>query len=171
MTLIARILNSVLIVSLLGLSGAFAADIESVSQGEAGWQKVGALKVTVANLRRSYDFYTKVIGLKDVALPLPKPVFDDPEVQFTQACLNFSGSPADPFVCLIKAKGAVPSSEHAHLTWLGFTTDVRATVARVKEVGLPVLFEPTSFKGAIVSGVRDPDGYSIELGEGKLVER
>jgi predicted enzyme related to lactoylglutathione lyase len=163
--------QSILVTSLLACSGAFAADSKPIIQAEARQEKVSSMKVTVTNLRRSYDFYTKVIGLKDVALPLPKPVFDDPEVPFTQACLNFSGSRADPFLCLIKAKGSVPSREHANLTWLGFTTDVHATVARVKELGLQVVFEPTPFKGAVVSGVRDPDGYGIELAEGTLSDQ
>src|SRR5262245_29287809 len=77
-----------------------------------------ATKVTVSNLRKSYDFYTKVIGLKEVDLPMPRPDIDDAEAASSQVVLNYSGSPADPFLCLLKHKGVAPDERTASLTWL-----------------------------------------------------
>src|SRR5690349_1290892 len=91
-------------------------------------------KITVADMRRSYDFYTKVVGLREIKLPaLPKPVLDDPNVAFTEICLNFSGSARDPYVVLMKQRGVRPAPDQAKLFWVGVkAADTRAVVTRVK---------------------------------------
>src|SRR5687768_16951270 len=62
-------------------------------------------KITVSNLRKSFDFYTKIVGLKLIGPPgkAAPAVIDEPDPS-TEICLNYSGSTADPFVCLIKQR-------------------------------------------------------------------
>src|SRR5688500_4749001 len=63
-------------------------------------------KITVSDLRKSYDFYTNGVGLKAIeTLGNPKPPIDDPNAPLAEVCLNFTGSFADPYVCLLKIKG------------------------------------------------------------------
>lgn len=130
-------------------------------------------KITVSNLRKSYDFYTRVVGLKEVPSPvLPKPVLDDPEVAFTEVALNFSGSPADARLVLVKKKGVVPVPEQAELTWIGIkVADVRAVTRQAAASGFAVEVELKPVFGLLISVVRDPDGYRAQLFEGPSVKQ
>jgi predicted enzyme related to lactoylglutathione lyase len=124
-------------------------------------------KIVVSNLRESFDFYTKVIGLREVELPgPPHPRIDDPSPKdpVVEVCLNFTASLADPYVCLIRSKDLVPAREYTKLTCIGIkTSDARSTVKRVKAAGYSVTMEVTQFMGLLAGVVSDPDGYSVEL--------
>lgn len=149
------------------LSSALPAQETQILKLGTSAAQVMAVKVTVSNLRQSYDFYTKVIGLKEVDIPgLPKAVLNDPDIAYTDAKLNFTGSGADPWIVLMKSKGGVPDPEHAKQVWLNLkVADVRAVVARAKQMGVTVQLEPQPFMGAVVSLLNDPDGYVVEVFE------
>jgi catechol 2,3-dioxygenase-like lactoylglutathione lyase family enzyme len=120
-------------------------------------------KISVSDLSRSYEFYTKVIGLKLASPQLKPPTPGDPEVDFREIPLNFSGSLADPFFVLMKRRGVVPVAAQAELTWVGFKVpDANAAVDRAAAAGAQVVRRPAP--GPISYGfVRDPDGYTIEF--------
>lgn len=120
-------------------------------------------KITVANLRTSIDFYTKVVGLKQIKLPRPAQNIDDPDASI-EICLNFSSSLADPFLCLLKQKGMVLDREQAKLIWVSFKIpDVRAVVNRARAAGFKVEGDVEPFMGLLLGHVADPDGYTLEL--------
>jgi len=149
---------------LLMLSGRAAATDGSQMRFGTHASEVIVSKITVSNLHRSLDFYTRVVGLKEFRmLPIPRPDLDDPDAS-GMVYLNFSGSPADPFLCLVKQKGLVPTPESARLTWVGFkVVNTRAAVDRAKAAGVSVVLEPTEFMGTVGAAVRDPDGYMVDL--------
>lgn len=120
-------------------------------------------KISVSDLPRSYAFYTQVIGLKPASPQLKAPRADDPEVEFREIPLNFTGSLADPFFVLVKQRGAVPEAGQARLTWIGFKVpDAKAAIARAEAAGASVVRRPAD--GAMAFGyVRDPDGYTVEF--------
>lgn len=130
-------------------------------------------KITVADLVKSYEFYTKVIGLKLVTSPdmdLPKaPTASDPEKDFAEIPLNFSGSMRDPLFVLMKRRGKTPAAESASLTSVGFKVpDARATVQRALDAGYKSLHDlPVGGRPGFVV---DPDGYTVELVQGPAFE-
>ncbi len=128
-------------------------------------------KITVSDMHKSYEFYTKVIGLKQAITlsqkePPPPPGTDSKTWPFELA-LNFSGSFADPFFDLLSPRGgAVPTRETASMTVIGLKVpDAPAVIRRVKEAGYEVIREaPVVGPGEMSIGmVRDPDGYRVEI--------
>jgi catechol 2,3-dioxygenase-like lactoylglutathione lyase family enzyme len=128
-------------------------------------------KVTVSDLPKSYEFYTKIIGLKRALSvgqqPPPAPVpANDSQPAFIEIPLNFSGSLADPFFVIVQQRGSKPTPGTAKMNWIGFKVpDAPAAVRRVKAAGYEIVREaPTVGPGVMSIGiVRDPDGYSVEL--------
>jgi catechol 2,3-dioxygenase-like lactoylglutathione lyase family enzyme len=122
-------------------------------------------KITVTNLARSFEFYTKVIGLKHAAArPGQAPPDLSGSADFTEVPLNFTGSLADPFFVLVKRKGVAPTREGAALAQIGFKVpDVRAMIARYKAAGYKVDREPRDGPGNVYVTVQDPDGYNVEF--------
>ena len=122
-----------------------------------------AVKITVGDLEKSYDFYTRLVGLKPT----------DPEgaaaarastADFVEVGLNPSGSRRDPAILLIRRKGDVPDRASARRTWVAFKTpDVAAAVSRIKAEGFEVRNEATPHGGLTFGIVYDPDGYTVEF--------
>lgn len=133
-------------------------------------QEILLTKITVSDLLKSYEFYTKVIGLKLVTSPdiqLAKaPTPNDPEKDLVEIPLNFSGSMADPMILLIKQRGVKPSPEFSKLTVVGLKVESsKALMERVAQAGYKPLRE-VSVGGAQVSFIADPDGYTLEVFQG-----
>jgi catechol 2,3-dioxygenase-like lactoylglutathione lyase family enzyme len=128
-------------------------------------------KIAVSQMRASYDFYTKLLGLKEVESAGPAKIsIDNPnaDTTFAEVCLNFSGSAADPLLCLIKAKDVNPDPEYTKLTWVGVKTpDIHAMLERLRSAGYHPPDQPDNFRGVLVSVVSDPDGYSVEIVQAK----
>lgn len=124
----------------------------------------------VPNLRRSVDFYTRVLGMKEFAIPgVPTPDIDDPQA-VGKIMLNFSGSHADPSIGLLKVKGDTPNQSASERICINLKVkDVAATFERIRSAGAPVLREPTKSRGATSVVIRDPDGYCVELLEAPIV--
>ena len=124
-------------------------------------------KITVSDLRRSYEFYTQAIGLKwatSPSVPLSEPLgLDDPDPAFAEIPMNFTGSLADPFFVIVKKRGSLPSAEAAGQIWVGFKVpDAAQAVERAVAGGATLVREPG--EGVMRFGfVRDPDGYNIEF--------
>lgn len=123
-------------------------------------------KIAVSDLVKSYEFYTQVIGLKLVSSPdvptAKAPTPNDPEKDFIEIPLNFTGSMADPLFLLTKRRGQKPSPEWTNMVTLGFKVpDSRAVVEQAVKVGYKA---PRGVPAEGQPGfVADPDGYNIEL--------
>jgi catechol 2,3-dioxygenase-like lactoylglutathione lyase family enzyme len=128
-------------------------------------------KFTVSDLPKSYEFYTKIVGLKwalpagqqQPAAPVPA---NDSQPAFIEIPLNFSGSLADPFFVLVQRRGEKPTPGAARMSWVGFKVpDAPAIVRRIKDAGYEVVREPLTVEpGQMSIGiVRDPDGYTVEF--------
>lgn len=128
-------------------------------------------KITVSNLRKSYDFYTKVVGLKPIAIPgFPQPDIDDTEAAFSEVCLNYVGSLAESYFCVMKRKGVVPDRQQTKLVSLSFKTpDTRAVLERVKAFGMEPSGGPGEFRGLVIGVASDPDGYALQFVQAKSV--
>lgn len=148
-----------------------AADSPPILHGRIDAPEVIQTKLTVSDLRKSYDFYTKVLGLKAISWPsIPQPVFDDPEVAFTEACLNFSGSAVHAYVCLVKKEGVVATPDQAKLTSIGLrVVDARAAIERVGTAGFTVLSQPREAMGWVSGSIRDPDGYVVQVLQARTI--
>jgi len=134
-------------------------------------EQVLLAKVTVSDLPKSYEFYTKVIGLKwalsagQPQPPAPVPA-NDAQPAFIEIPLNFSGSLADPFFVIVQQRGYRPTPDVARMSWIGFKVpDAPAAVRRVRESGYEIVREPKTVGPGVMSIgiVRDPDGYSVEV--------
>jgi len=130
-------------------------------------QEILLTKITVSDLVTSYDFYTQVVGLKLVTskeIPLSRaPTANDPEKEFVEIPLNFSGSMADPVFLLIKQRGVKPSPEFSKLVVVGFKVESsQALMERAAQAGYKPIRE-ISVGGARVSYLADPDGYTVEV--------
>ena len=133
-------------------------------------QEILLTKITVSDLLKSYEFYTKVVGLKLVTSPdieLSKaPTPSDAEKDFVEIPLNFSGSMADPMFLLIKQRGVKPSPELTKMVVVGLKVESRkALVDRATQAGHKPVRE-VSVGGAQVSFIADPDGYMLEVFQG-----
>jgi catechol 2,3-dioxygenase-like lactoylglutathione lyase family enzyme len=128
-------------------------------------------KFTVSDLPKSYEFYTRVLGLKWALAvgqqqpPAPGPA-NDAQPAFIEIPLNFTGSLADPFFVIVQQRGSKPTPKVAKMSWVGFKVpDAPAAIRRVKEAGYEVVRDaPAVGPGVMSIGiVRDPDGYTVEL--------
>jgi len=130
-------------------------------------------KVTVSDLEKSYDFYTRIIGLKPAISQyqlqhhmLAERPTNDPARHFVEVGLNFSGSFADAFFDIVQQPGEMPTRAAAKSVVIGFkVSDARAVLERARQAGFEVVREaPVVQPGEMAIGlIRDPDGYTIEL--------
>jgi lactoylglutathione lyase len=118
----------------------------------------------VGNLQRSIDFYTKALGMHVLRTT------DRPEQKYTLAFVGY-GDERDHAVLELTYNYGV---NHYDLG-AGFghvaigVPDVTAACQQVRNAGGAVTREPGPVKGGttVIAFVQDPDGYKIELIEGK----
>lgn len=121
-------------------------------------------KIAVTDLVRSYRFYTEVIGLKPASPQMKPPSPDDPERDFVEFPMNFTGSLADPFFVITKTKGQVVTREGAANTVVGFKVpDAKAALHRAVAAGAEAIGRPPGPGPMAFAMVRDPDGYKVEF--------
>jgi hypothetical protein len=82
------------------------------------------VQVTVSNIGKSFDFYTKLLGMKRVYVPgEPKRSLDDESAdKRKEIYLNYSGSFADAFLELVQEQRVVPSPEYTKQITVGLKT-------------------------------------------------
>ena len=130
-------------------------------------------KITVSDLEKSYDFYTRIIGLKPAISQYqlqhhmrPERPTNDPDRHFVEVGLNFSGSFADAFFDIVQQPGEMPTRAAAKSVVIGFKVpDPRAIIERARQAGYEIVRDaPQVNPGEMAIGfIRDPDGYTIEL--------
>jgi catechol 2,3-dioxygenase-like lactoylglutathione lyase family enzyme len=121
-------------------------------------------KIAVTDFVRSYDFYTRVIGLKLASPQLQPPKRTDPQKDFAEFPLNHTGTLADPFFVIYQRKGQVVTPAAAANSVIGFKVpDARAAVARAVAAGARPVGNPPGAGPMAFGMVSDPDGYTIEF--------
>ncbi len=120
----------------------------------------------VKDLDRSVDFYTNVMGMK---------VFrrsDNEGGKYTVVFIGYGDESTDPAIELTYNWGQDDGYEvgtgYGHIA-IG-VPDIYGICEKVEAFGMEVPRPPGPLKhtgpnGAVIAFIRDPDGYSIELGE------
>lgn len=118
----------------------------------------------VGNLERSIEFYTDVLGMKLLRQK------EYPEGEFTLAFVGY-GDESDTAVIELTYNWATESYDlgngYGHIA-LG-VDDIYATCDELKRRGGKVTREPGPMQhgNTVIAFVEDPDGYKIELIEGR----
>ena len=120
----------------------------------------------VGDLQRSIDFYTKVLGMKLLRTT------DRPEQKYTLAFVGYGSNPEHAELELTYNYGVDKyelGTAYGHLA-IG-VDDVHAACDRIRASGGSITREPGPVKGGttMIAFVQDPDGYKIELIQGRNV--
>jgi len=120
--------------------------------------------IRVGDLDRSIDFYTRILGMRLLRRS------DYPEGQFTLAFVGF-GEEASNTVIELTHNWDTPAYDlgngFGHLA-LG-VEDIYQVCEDIRQAGGVISREPGPMKhgSTVIAFVKDPDGYAIELIEGK----
>jgi lactoylglutathione lyase len=120
----------------------------------------------VGDLQRSIDFYTRVLGMKLLRTT------DRPDQKYTLAFVGFGTNPEHAELELTYNYGVEKydlGTAYGHLA-IG-VEDVHGACDRIRAAGGTVTREPGPVKGGttVIAFVQDPDGYKIELIQGRNV--
>ena len=116
--------------------------------------------IRVGDLQRSVDFYTKLLGMKELRRR------DVPEGKYTLAFVGYGDEETNSVIELTYNYG-VERYEHGgafgHLAVS--VPDVAATCQRLRASGAKITREPgpVKFGTTVIAFIEDPDGYKIEL--------
>ena len=118
----------------------------------------------VGDLQRSIDFYTTVLGMKLLRTT------DRPEQKYTLAFVGYGSNPEHAELELTYNYGVDRydlGTAYGHLA-IG-VDDVHAACDRIRASGGTITREPGPVKGGttMIAFVQDPDGYKIELIQGR----
>lgn len=123
-------------------------------------EQVLYVAINVNDLARSRDFYTHVVGMKEI--PTPSAPGQAPAFAF----LSYSGTFADTFVMLNAARKTPLQRGEALVRLVFKVRDATAAVARAKAAGYPVVRDAGPAEpGVKVGMIKDPDGNDIEIVE------
>ena len=120
----------------------------------------------IGDLQRSIEFYTQVLGMKLLRTT------DRPEQKYTLAFVGYGTNPEHAELELTYNYGVEKyelGTAYGHLA-IG-VDDVYAACERIRSTGGTVTREPGPVKGGstVIAFVQDPDGYKIELIQGRNV--
>ena len=120
----------------------------------------------VGDLKRSIDFYTGLLGMKLLRTT------DRPEQKYTLAFVGYGSNPEHAELELTYNYGVDKyelGSAYGHLA-IG-VDDVYSACERIRAAGGTITREPGPVQGGstVIAFVQDPDGYKIELIQGRNV--
>ncbi len=150
---------------ILALAGVLLMGLSSAQAQPTGSQPTHYImpKIKVTNLQRSIDFYTKVIGMKDMQH------YKTPTME--EAFLSYQGSDYEAAIVLIydnRHTGPyTPGDAFGPIAFI--TPDLQGTADRLKAAGYPlgpigaVKSQFTYAKTVSHAAGKDPDGYPIEI--------
>jgi catechol 2,3-dioxygenase-like lactoylglutathione lyase family enzyme len=118
--------------------------------------------LTVADVKRSAEFYARVLGGRIVREGEPSVV----QVANSWIIVNLGGGPTDdkPTVIL-----QTPQNPNEATSFMNIrVADVYACYKTWREMGAEFLTEPKDHGAEIRCYMRDPDGYLIEVGETRI---
>jgi catechol 2,3-dioxygenase-like lactoylglutathione lyase family enzyme len=113
------------------------------------------VKLDVADLQRSLDFYIGVLGFREIA----RYVIVD---SHTIVHVSPTGEPPALELWSEPPRGTL-RNDRLHMAWS--TMDVHATVEALRRRGVVIEREPFTIGHERLAFVRDPDGYLLELSE------
>jgi lactoylglutathione lyase len=118
--------------------------------------------IRVGNLDRSVDFYTRLLGMKELRRR------DVPEGKYTLAFVGYGDEASNAVIELTYNYGTEKyemGTAFGHLA-VG-VPDVKAACEKIRAAGGKVTREPgpVKFGTTVIAFVEDPDGYKIELVE------
>jgi lactoylglutathione lyase len=117
---------------------------------------IGATGIGVSDLKRSTDFYTRVLGMKvmqNIKLDHMEEIILTHEGRNAVVLMHFTD-------------GSNPNYKNLPVKLVFYVADPKAVAQRVREVGCEVTREPEplpSFGNTVVGLAKDPDGYVVEL--------
>ncbi len=119
---------------------------------------LGAVGIGVSDLKRSIDFYTRVLGmvkLQRFALPY-----------MDEMVVGFEGSRGSALVLMHWTDGSERTYQDLPIKVVLYVPDPQAAADAIRAEGLEITREPTPIPelgDAVVGLAKDPDGYVIEL--------
>ena len=119
---------------------------------------LGAVGIAVGDLTRSVDFYTRVVGMKEL-MKLRLPEMDE-------VILGFEGSRGAAVVLMHYTDGSDPNTRDNPVKLVFYVPDPVAFAAAIRDEGLPITREPEAVPelgDTVVGFAQDPDGYTIEI--------
>ncbi len=122
-----------------------------------------AVGIGVSDMKRSVDFYSRVIGMK-VTQTFKLDHMDE-------TVLAFDGRSA--VVLMHYTDGSKQHYKDNPVKLVFYFTDPKAVATRIREFGCEITREPEplpSFGNVIVGLAKDPDGYVVELLESPLAK-
>jgi lactoylglutathione lyase len=118
---------------------------------------MGCAGIGVSDLERSADFYTRVLGMREL-MKLNLGYMDEIIVGY--------GRQGAAVALMHWTDGSNPSYADLPVKLVFYVPDPPAVAAAIRAEGLPILREPTpvpELGDAVVGLAKDPDGYVIEL--------
>lgn len=119
---------------------------------------LGAIGLGVRDLRRSADFYMRVLGMQQLQT-FKLPYMDE-------IVLGLEGSRGSALVLMHWTDGSERAYGSNAIKLVFYVPDPKAVAQRVRDAGLEVVREPAPVPvlgNAVVGFAKDPDGHLIEL--------
>jgi lactoylglutathione lyase len=119
---------------------------------------VGAVGIGVSDLKRSIDFYTRVLGMTKLQR------FSLPHMD--EMVVGYEGRRGSAIVLMHWTDGSEPNYRDLPIKIVLYVPDPRAAADAIRAEGLEITREPTPIPelgDAVVGLAKDPDGYVIEL--------
>jgi lactoylglutathione lyase len=114
----------------------------------------------VTDLQRSVDFYTKLLGMKELRRR------DVPDGKYTLVFVGYGDEETGAVIELTYNYGVTSYEQGTAFGHLAVgVPDVKATCDALRAAGAKITREPgpVKFGTTIIAFVEDPDGYKIEL--------
>jgi lactoylglutathione lyase len=122
-------------------------------------QRIVGTGYNVADLDRSLDFYTRILGMVETTR------YEFPGIK--EVLLKYEDTEGAPAIVLVHREGETGPFEHGNAYGRLIVTvpDVRFACGRIAAEGLPIVQEPFEFEEAntVIAMARDPDGFALEL--------
>ncbi len=119
---------------------------------------LGAMGIGVSDLDRSVDFYTRVLGMRQLTT-FTLPYMDE-------VLVGYDARRGPALALMHWTDGSDPNYRDNPVKVVVYVDDPPAVAAAIRAEGLEVTREPTpvpELGDAVVGLARDPDGYVIEL--------
>jgi len=117
---------------------------------------MAAVGIGVSDLKRSVDFYTRVLGMKEMQ------TFKLPHMD--EVVVGYEGRTA--VVLMHYTDGSAQHYRNNPVKLVFYVTDAKALAAAIRADGGEITREPAVLEGfgnTIIGLAKDPDGYVIEL--------
>lgn len=135
--------------------------LEIIESPQLSVPYLGAIGIGVADLEKSRDFYTRVLGMKPMGELISVPNVWDEWV------LQYPSGKGSAVVILHYTDGRPHNYLNNPIKTVHFVPDSRGLSESVQREGLPLLAAPTMYNvqgvDALIGLARDPDGYQLEM--------